>query len=58
METSIEKQNTKALEFARLFEVEELEERIEFGKWSAEAGSSTDTSTGATTIDTKVRWEQ
>jgi len=35
METAMKKQNTKEVELARLFEVEELEERMEFGKWFA-----------------------
>lgn len=48
---------TKELEIAHLFEVEELEERIEFGKWSAEAGTSTDTNTGVTTVTTSVKVE-
>lgn len=33
----IEQQQSVDLELARLFEVEELEERVEFGKWKAEA---------------------
>jgi len=54
METLKEKQNRKEIEFTQLFEVEELEERIEFGKWSAEAGTSTEIPGGATTVSVGV----
>ncbi len=37
MKGVIENQNTRELELARLFEVEELEERMEFGSWTPEA---------------------
>lgn len=37
MKNLIEKQKTNGLELAKQFEVEELEERMEFGRWSAEA---------------------
>lgn len=38
------------LELARMFQVEELEEKVEFGKWSAEVkgGVTYDPSTGET----------
>lgn len=50
----MENQNSKELEMARLFEVEELEERMEFGRWSAEVGTSTEVPTGATSINAGV----
>lgn len=37
METNFNEQKIKTVELASMFEVEELEERIEFGKWSAKA---------------------
>ena len=40
-------ENAKELELARLFEVEELEERMEFGKWSGEASGGYSESQGA-----------
>lgn len=33
-------QNVKELELARVFAVEELEERMEFGRWSIETDAS------------------
>ena len=42
MKTKIEDQNTNELELTHLFEVEELEERMEFGVWApvAEGGGT------------------
>ena len=34
MKTKIEDQKSNELELARLFEVEELEDRMEFGSWA------------------------
>lgn len=36
-ETAENKRGTDNVKLAQLFEVEELEERVEFGKWSANA---------------------
>ncbi len=43
------------VEFVEMFQVEELEERLE-NKWEAEAGTSTNS--GGTTVNTKVKWSQ
>lgn len=43
------------IEFVEMFQVEELEERLE-NKWEAEAGTSTNS--GGTTVNTKVKWSQ
>jgi len=40
-------ENAKELELVHLFEVEEIEERIEFGKWSGEASGGYSQSQGA-----------
>ena len=45
MKTTME--NTKEVELTHLFEVEELEERMEFGKWSGEASGGYSESQGA-----------
>lgn len=36
------------------FKVEALEQRLEMGKWSAKVGTSTNTSTGVTTLKTEL----
>jgi hypothetical protein len=37
MKTEVGKQKISNVDLARIFEVEELEERVEFGKWSCKA---------------------
>jgi hypothetical protein len=37
MKTEVGKQKISNVDLARIFEVEELEERVEFGKWSGKA---------------------
>jgi len=40
------------------FNVEELEPRLEMGKWSAKAGSKQDWKTGTVTTYQEVEWSQ
>jgi hypothetical protein len=37
MKSNLETQKIEAVKLAHSFEIEELEERVEFGKWSAKA---------------------
>jgi hypothetical protein len=46
MEISKRSQHTNNVKLAQLFEVEELEERVEFGKWSASASAGASTEKG------------
>ncbi|HEY5750953.1 MAG TPA: hypothetical protein VIU12_33045 [Chryseolinea sp.] len=51
MKNEIEKEKTTAIELARVFEIEELEERLEFGTWTLSAeGNSNGTATA------KAQW--
>lgn len=38
------------------FKVDELEQRLEMGKWSAKVGTSTNTKTQVTTVKTEIGW--
>ena len=55
METKMKQGNKKEMELTRLFEVEELEERMEFGRWEPVAeGSGTYTPGVGTEYDLTV----
>lgn len=40
------------------FKIEELEPRLEMGKWSAKAGSKQDWKTGTVTTYQEISWSQ
>lgn len=54
MEVKMKSQNEKELELARLFEVEELEARMEFSSWSAEGSGDYTPATGQGNADITV----
>ncbi|SHG64769.1 hypothetical protein SAMN04488109_1228 [Chryseolinea serpens] len=54
MENQIKQKETTAIDLARVFEIEELEERLEFGTWTLSAeGNSNGTATAKATWSSK-----
>lgn len=59
MEISKRSQHTNNVKLAQLFEIEELEERVEFGKWSITItiGDSSDFGSGGSGSDKAIEFK-